>query len=166
MKKIATLFSILFIVICSFSQTNQKKEWSSATRQDFIRECIKNATAALSADTARFYCYCMQEKMEAKYPDTLEAAKVTAEELAKPEWKKEIAECLYGSWSKKDRNEFINSCREQAKSLGSERAKNYCECMQFKMEKIFPDVNDAAKLTGEDLKSEYWQKIIKNCLNF
>ena len=108
----------------------------------------------------------MQEKMEAKYPDTLEAGKITSQELSTPEWKKEINACLYGSWSKKDRDEFVNSCAEQAKGLGTEKAKNYCECMQFKMEKIYPNVNDAAKLTGDDLKSEYWQKIIKNCLDF
>ena len=166
MKQVCSLLSFTFIVIYSFAQGNAKQEWSSASRYDFIRECIKNAKVNMSTDTAKFYCYCMQEKVEAMYPDTNDVNKLTKQELSKPEWKKNINACLSGTWPAKERDAFMKSCVENANSLGEEKAKNYCECMMYKMETFYPNVDDAAKVTAEDLKSERWQKILKSCLNF
>lgn len=121
----------------------------------------------MSNDSARFYCYCMQEKMEVKYPNVTDANKITANELSSPEWIKEIKSCLGGTWPANERTEFLNSCVNSAKAnLGETKAKNYCECMMFKIEKIYPDANEAAKITAEDFKTDYWQKLIKGCLDF
>lgn len=165
MKKVIVLLNFAFIGICSLAQGNARPEWPSASRHNFIRECIKTAKANMSADSARFYCQCMQEKVEAMYPDTTDANKLTTAELSKPEWKKNINACLRGNWATKDREAFLKSCIDNAGSLGAEKAKNYCECMMYKIEKNYPNVADADKITAEDLKSEAWQKILKSCLN-
>lgn len=90
------LFS--FAITYSFAQAGEKKTWLPATRYQFIAECINTAKNSMGTDTARFYCYCMQEKIEMKYPDTADMNKLTTAELSKPEWKKEITACLNGTW--------------------------------------------------------------------
>ncbi len=163
---LSVLLSGFFIT--SFAQTTgEKKGWPSNERTTFITECINTAKKNMSSDSARHYCYCMQEKMETKYPDIADANKVTAKDLASPEWVKEIRSCIGGTWSAKDREEFVSSCVNSAKaSLGETKAKSYCECMMFKIEKLYPNATDAAKITAEDFKTDSWQKLIKGCLDF
>ena len=121
----------------------------------------------MSEDSARFYCYCMEEKVEKKYPNIQDAAKLTKEDMESPEWKKEINSCLQGTWGSKDRNDFVSSCVESAKAgVGAEKAKTYCECMLFKIEQQYPNPNDATKLTAEDLQTPKWKAIAKGCLDF
>lgn len=165
------IFSVLlfcFFVTSVVAQTaGEKKGWPSSERHSFITECIGTAKKNMSDDSARSYCYCMQEKMEAKYPDIADASKITAKDLASPEWVKEIKSCIGSTWSKKDHEEFVTSCINSAKaSLGETKAKNYCECMVFKIEKIYPNATDADKITAEDFKTESWQKLIRGCLDF
>jgi len=150
------------------AQTGEKKGWPSSERYAFITECIKSARKGMSEDTARFYCYCMIFKMEEKYPTVEEAASLTEEKLMSPEWQKEIQACLQGYWNSMDRNAFIKDCISSAKEgLGEEKAKNYCECMLYKVETRFPDPGKAAtELTEEKLNSTEWKKIIQSCLEF
>jgi hypothetical protein len=68
--------------------------WTSAQRESFLNDCIKEAKKGISEDKALTYCDCMLFKVERKYPSHAEAQKLTAEELAKPHWKKEIVGCL------------------------------------------------------------------------
>jgi len=169
MKKIF-FFSLLFSVLCSatlFAQPGENKGWPSAERYSFLNECIKTASAAMSGDSARFYCYCMQEKVEKKYPDVKDAAKLSQDDMQTPEWKKEINNCLGGTWSSKDRSDFLTNCVASAKDgIGAEKAKTYCECMLFKIEQRYPSSDDAAKLTAEDLQTPAWKIIAKGCLDF
>jgi hypothetical protein len=109
----------------------------------------------------------MEEKMEAKYPDFADASKITSKDLTSAEWLKEIRSCIGGTWKESEREEFVTSCFNSAKaSLGETKAKSYCECMMFKMENIYPNADDAAKITADDFKTDHWQKIIKGCLDF
>jgi ATP-dependent Lon protease len=109
----------------------------------------------------------MQEKIEARYPDVDDAAKISDTDINSPEWQKEIKACLASSWTKSQREEFLSECINTAKeSKGQEKAKSYCECMLFKIEKKYPNADDASNITEADLKSESWQKIIKGCLDF
>ena len=168
-KQYIILALVLFFSVTSLcAQTGgEKKGWPSNDRYTFIADCIGTAKKNMSSDTARFYCYCMQEKMELKYPNFADANKITAKELSSSEWIKEIKSCLTGTWPANERKEFLTSCVNSAKaSLGETKATNYCECMMFKIEKLYPDPNDAAKITGEDFKTDYWQKLIKGCLDF
>ena len=50
--------------------------------------------------------------------------------------------------------------------MSETKAENYCGCMLFKMEKIYPNADDVSKLREADFKSDYWKKIIKGCLDF
>ena len=172
MKKglLSSLFvSILFVYKIFAQDTTGKKGWPSSERYTFIAECIKTARAGMSDDSARSYCYCMQEKIEKKYPTTEEAEKLTSADLQTPEWKKEIQSCLApeSKWSSKDRSDFLSECVKSAKaSISEDKAKNYCECMLFKIEKKFHNPRDADTITDELLQSPEWKKMAKDCLNF
>jgi hypothetical protein len=167
-KLIPALVLICFAALQSSAQTGEKKGWPSKERYAFISECIKAAQKGMSEDTARFYCYCMIFKMEEKYPTVEEAATISEDKLASPEWQKEIQACLQGYWSSKDRNDFLKDCINSAKDgLGADRAKNYCECMLYKIEVMYPDSGKAAEeLTEEKINSPDWKKIIQSCLEF
>ncbi|MBI3140225.1 MAG: hypothetical protein HYZ15_16740 [Sphingobacteriales bacterium] len=91
MKKIATLSLLIGFSGIVSGQTGETKGWPSAERYAFITECIKSAKTGMSEDTARFYCYCMQFRVEEKYPDIAKA--VTGLDLETPEWKKIIQSC-------------------------------------------------------------------------
>lgn len=167
------LFALLFISLLftskSFAQPpGEKKGWPSADRYAFISECIKTAKASLGEDSARFYCYCMQFKVEAKFPTVAAASSITAEDMQTPEWQKEIKNCLAGFWATNNREAFLSNCIETAQKggLSKEKSKNYCECMLFKIEIRFPNPADAEKLTPEKLSSPEWKKIIQGCLDF
>lgn len=169
MKKLLVLSALCnyFFIISVSGQTGEIKAWTPDDRSSFIVECINSAKVSMGVDSSRYYCYCMQEKMEIKYPDVNDAAKITADDMKSPEWLKEVKSCLYGTWSKDNREEFVSNCIKTAReSLGETKSKSYCECMLFKMEKIYPNADDAAKITADDLKSDRWQKILKGCLAF
>lgn len=163
-----SLFLISLVSIQLSAQTGEKKGWPSSERYGFITECIKAAQKGMSLDTARFYCYCMVFRMEEKFPTIEEAAAITEDKLQSPEWQKEIQACLKGYWSTKDRTDFLTDCINAAKEgLGDEKAKNYCECMLYKVEVKYPDSSVLAEeLTEEKLNSPEWKKIIQSCLDF
>jgi hypothetical protein len=173
MKKIVlySLISTLFLSK-SFAQEAgepKKQGWPSVERYAFITECIKTAKVSLSEDSARYYCYCMQEKIEKKYPLIEEAGKITAADMQSPEWKKDIQSCITGAstWSSKDRSGFLEECVGAAKDgMSEQKAKGYCECMLFKIEKKYPNPNDAAGITEETMKSPEWKKMVQDCLDF
>ena len=171
MKKILLLslfISLLFISNGFAQETGEKKGWPSVERYGFIRECIKEAKAGMSEDTARFYCYCMQEKVEKKYPAIEEAAKITEADMLSAEWQKEIKSCLGGSWGTADREAFLDECiaAAQKTSMSEEKSKSYCACMLFKVEMKYPDPSKAVELTTEKLDSPEWKKIVRGCLDF
>jgi hypothetical protein len=68
-------------------------KWQEKDRNTFRASCEKSA-ATLGAEKAKKYCNCMLEKLEAKFATAEEADKITADDLAKPEWKKVINGCL------------------------------------------------------------------------
>lgn len=173
-KTIFFLFvSVLFINLSLAQTTNtakasEKKRWPSSDRMEFITECIVSAKEGMSEDSARQYCYCMQEKVEAKYPTVEEAAHLSEDDLQLPEWQTIITNCLMNSgWGTSDRKEFMRECITSAKkSLEESKAKSYCECMLFKVEQVYPKPADASQLTTEKLNSPEWKKKIQACFDF
>lgn len=167
MKKYLIL-SLCLIASCAmavFGQTTQQSNWTSKDRSDFLTECIKAARAGMSTDSARYYCHCMLEKIEVKYPSTEDAAKISEEDLQSPEWQKMVRSCLVGKWTTGQRDEFRAECIDEAKkNLSEAKAISYCDCMMYKVEKRYPLYLDAQKLTEEDLKKPDWKKIIVGCL--
>jgi len=172
-KKILLSITILCLCISSgWGQANTtdsaKKSWGQADRSEFISACVNTAKTSMGTDSARYYCHCMQSKVEAKFPDPREADKLTTADFNTVEWQKEIRACLSGgTWTKKEREEFISSCINSAKENGlpETKAKNYCECSQFKVEKKYPNIADLDKITEEDLKSDFWTKLMASCLD-
>lgn len=147
--------------------TTTKKGWTSEDRHTFITECIGTAIS-IGEDSARFYCYCMQEKIEKKFPNVEDANKLSADDLEKPEWKQSARECLtgIGQWTSEDRADFIYECVNAATdALGKEKAKSYCECMLFKVEREFPDPAKA-DLDEKTLETPKWKKLVKDCQEF
>lgn len=69
------------------------------------------------------------------------------------------------SWPEVERKGFVSSCVRQAVNGGMDRSKatTYCECMLEKMETKYPDIQDAAKLTENDI-SELMTKDAAGCL--
>ena len=171
MKKIH--FSLLFITMlfsaAVFSQAaGEKKGWPSSERYGFISSCIEQAKSGMSVDSARFYCYCMQEKIEAKYPSIDEASKLTESDMATESFKKMVQQCLGGTWGTADRETFLTSCISSAQKDGNseEKSKSYCECMLYKIEVRYPNPAEAAKLTPETFNSPEWKKITQGCKDF
>jgi hypothetical protein len=146
----------------------EKKGWASSERYSFIKECINEAKGGMSEDSARFYCYCMQERMEKKYPTVDEVAKLTEEDMQSPAFQKDIEECFGGTWGTEDRETFLDECVKTATTtVGAEKAQSYCECMLFKIEKAFPIATEAFKhLTPERLNTTEWKKIVQGCRDF
>ena len=168
---------ILAITICCFcitsvwSQGNAtdtvKKSWSRKDISEFISSCVNAAQKSMGTDSARYYCRCMQPKVEAKFPDPAAADKLTKDDFNSVEWQKEIKACISGgTWTKEEREEFISSCVNSAKEngLSGTEAKNYCECSQFKVEKRYPNTADLDKITEDELKSDFWTKLMASCL--
>lgn len=174
MKKILTttiylvLLTLLFspAVVAQDSANAAKKGWLKSEKTEFVNSCIESAKASMSADSAAFYCNCMQEKIEVKYPTAADAEKINESMLRSPEWKKMINDCLsQGKWPSRDRIDFISECvREAAKNMSKEKAEEYCACMQFKVEQKYPTIEEASKLTAEDLTKPDWKKMISKCL--
>jgi hypothetical protein len=73
---------------------------------------------------------------------------------------------LISGWPQVERDAFISNCERTAIGKGSSRsvAENYCDCMLNKMETLYPDINEAAKLTEEELRSPEMEKMAKDCL--
>lgn len=171
MKKILLthlFISLLFVSKIVAQETGEKKGWPSAERYGFISSCIKEAKSGLSEDSARFYCYCMQETVEKKYPTIEEAAKITEADMLSETWQKEIKSCLGGFWNTAEREAFLSNCIATAQkgSVSAERSKSYCECMLYKVEVKYPNPSDASALTPEKLDSPEWKKTMQGCIDF
>jgi hypothetical protein len=147
--------------------TGERKGWPSEDRYAFISECITTAKEFLPEHGARYYCYCMQERIEKKYPNVDDVADKIETIMEQPGVKKDAQECVDGKWSSDEREEFLASCIDSAKpNVGEKQAKIYCECMLFKVEKAFPNSGDATRLTADELATPAWKKKVQECNEF
>lgn len=73
----------LSISSCGGKEKEEEKKavWSEGERKIYLESCEKSAANSLGAEKAKEYCNCTLEKMEAKYPDSKDVSKVTAEEI-------------------------------------------------------------------------------------
>ena len=113
----------------------------------------------------------MQKKVEKKYPDAADADKLS---LADQDVKDMIADCRKAAgigtsssdgWSRKDQLDFVNSCVNKAVKGGMEEldAQSYCDCMQDKLEKKYPNSGDPELLTL-DMDSPAMKTMVNDCL--
>ena len=78
MKTLA-LFCLLSITFISCNNT--KKEFSEKWKDDFTRECVKNAKVNSSTSKAERYCSCMLDKVMTKYDSELDAGEMTMNDM-------------------------------------------------------------------------------------
>lgn len=67
-------------------------------------------------------------------------------------------------WPAKDREDFITECVKSALPIGEDSAKRYCSCMLSKIENLYPNPEDAGKLTKAEMQKPEMQKMVKDCL--
>jgi hypothetical protein len=68
-------------------------------------------------------------------------------------------------WPSVERKGFITECIKSAKvSMSEDSARSYCFCMLEKVEKKYPTIEEAAKITAADMQSPEWKKDVKDCL--
>src|SRR5687767_4897127 len=168
MKKLVVLFLATGLIgFTAYSQEGgEKNGWTATDRGPFITECVKSAKAGMSEDSAKYYCYCMLEKVEKIYPDPTKATAVLNKNtLSSPEWKKIIMACMGAYWPAADRKDFMSSCIASATpSIGETKAASYCECMMYKIERRYPNINDANKITEETLSSPEFRALMRSCV--
>ena len=158
MKKPFLLCIALLLFVVAYSQS----KWTTADYAGFIKTCLANSPAGVSADSSKYFCYCMVLKMEQKHPDPADIGKA---ELNSAEWQKDILSCMGLKWTKEYRDNFINSCIASAKDgIGEEKAASYCECMLFRLQNMYPTTEEVDKLTAEDLAKPELQKMARSCL--
>lgn len=68
-------------------------------------------------------------------------------------------------WTAAQRSQFVSDCTGAATTMGAEKAKSYCECMQPKIEAKYPSFQKANQITTTDLQSEEWIKRLKTVSN-
>lgn len=159
----SVMLSVLFSGIVS-AQTDSKTKWPKEYRTNFITDCFSTAKT-MGEDSARRYCACMADKLQALYPDTKQLDKLTEADFEKPEMKRLVYECLEMKWPEQDRSSFLSSCEKNAApSIGEDKAKKYCSCMLLKVEAKFASAKDADKLTAADFEKPEWKTLIKACL--
>jgi len=169
MKKIFQLLLVASIIytgesLAQSKQTKTTNNWTAEDRTGFVAECLTNATPVMGEDSARMYCFCMQEKVEKKYPKVTDAAAITDATLNSPIWKKEIASCFLQPWTEANRVLFLSNCKPEAEqNLGKERGDAYCECMLYKLEVAYPD---PLTITEEAMQSKEWDAHVQDCLKY
>lgn len=157
------MLAVLFSAMAA-AQTDSTKRWTKPYRDGYLSGCINSSKAKIPEDSARVYCACLAGKLEALYSEA-EMGKLTKEDYAKFELKQMVLRCMNKKWSDTDRANFISNCEKAAApALGEEKARQYCSCMQQKIEEKFATAAEADLLTKEELAKSEWQVIIKACL--
>jgi len=151
---------------------NQSNSWSNSDIRSFNEQCL--TTVNNNEEIAKSFCPCLLEKFQNKYSSLAEMDRKASEE----EGKSVAEECMAlikgnndnntnvsRGWPQSEKDAFISNCVTNAMAKGNGRslAQNYCDCMLNKMETLFPDINDAARLTDEDLESPAMKKMISDC---
>jgi hypothetical protein len=113
-------------------------------------------------------CPCLLGKMQSKYASLAEMDEKSSEAEGQrigEECKEELN--LGGSkttdenpindgdgWPESEKKEFMTSCVREAVSGGNTRpvATRYCQCMMDNLESLYPDINEAAKLSKVQLE--------------
>jgi hypothetical protein len=69
-----------------------------------------------------------------------------------------VSSCSSNGWTESAKEDFLNGCLRTAKIQGVMNSEDYCNCMQVKVEKKFPDFRDFEALPAAELQS-----IAKTC---
>ncbi len=136
-------------------------EWSASDVRSFNSQCLQSVDG--DEELANKLCPCALEKFQKKYSSLADMDKNSSE----AEGKRIGEECVgaikgtntnqgnnaASNWPESEKNSFLSNCEAKAVSGGTSRAvaQSYCQCMLDKLEAVYPDMNDAAKLTEADM---------------
>ena len=152
-----------------------KSNWTSSEKDEYMKSCVKNATGR-SRDWAETYCSCTLVKMQDKYPDSRDVKDFSLTSS----WAQDmVADCKAEAersapkvntstskkgWSQKEIMEFVDECVPAAmkNGLGELDAQSYCDCMQYKIEKIYPDYAEANRSVNMNTAS--MKRMVQDCL--
>lgn len=153
----------------------ESSNWSTTDVNAFLKSCVREAAnGGMEKGMAQTYCNCMLRKLSTQYPDIKDAEKLDMESpslqaMAKTCLGVKESESTTSSqgWSRSQELAFVNSCVREAVKGGMEDldAQSYCDCMQYKIEKLYPKYADANRLTESDLAKPSMKKMIENCLS-
>lgn len=145
------------LVLASCGNKNESgSNWNDFVRQAFLATCMKEAIPLVGEKHADSYCKCMQQKVEARYPDALDVGDLTdaqVDEFAVGCNEKADSVTMANTpWSETSRADFVDACVEGAGAeLSREEAKAYCTCMQEKVEKKTVNVGGADSIPEEEI---------------
>jgi hypothetical protein len=98
MKKLITLIALAAII------ASCKNGWNASDRNNFITGCEKKATITFGEEKGKAYCSCMQQKLEAKFHDPADVAKLTPEQMQAPGMDSLVQACLGNDNTNKNNN--------------------------------------------------------------
>lgn len=159
--------------------------WSEKDRNKFLSDCMGSTSD--NQEQGKKICPCVLEKLEKKYSSLSEGdtkggeaegrsmAIACAEELnitinnnKKQDNDNDVDQNDYsnGGWSSEEVKQFVAPCVKEATKTGKMDeldAQSYCDCMQDKLAKIYPNAKDP-RLQTLNINSASMQKMIKACL--
>lgn len=149
------------------------EDWSSGDVRKFNKECLSDI-AKNNEEFADKFCPCLLNKMQAKFSSYSEMDTKGTE----AEGKRLAEDCIESlglgknnskssssNWTSADVDLFVNSCVNSAVDRGMKRtqAENYCNCMQEKIEEMYPDTRDAAALNSDAMETPSMKRLVKDC---
>jgi hypothetical protein len=162
--------------------------WTEKDKSKFLEDCMNGFGE--KQDIGKKICPCALNKYEKKYASLSEANRAGEGEAKK--MRKECAEEMNNDtdnsdndgndkgsndneknksddassgWPESDKKDFVTNCVSEAEKKGMEYldAQSYCDCMQYKLEKLYPSINDS-RLKSLNLESPSIKRMIKSCL--
>ena len=152
------------------SDYTSNDSWSERDISKFNVECMSGFGE--NQEMGKKICPCALEKFQKKYASYSEVETKSSEAEGKrigAQCKEELditdnnnsnedvdddkSNYAVRGWPQVERDGFMTNCEKNAIKAGQSRlvAQSYCECMLDKMETLYPDINDAAKLTESQL---------------
>lgn len=159
--------------------------WAEKDKSKFLSDCMTGF--ANNQSQGKQICSCVLGKLEKKYTSLSEGDAKGGE----AEGKKMAMECLQdlnistnddnnnnenvdndknnynagSGWPESEVKAFVTTCVKEAQKTGLEYldAQSYCDCMQYKLEKLYPSISDS-RLTNLNMESAAMKKMAKSCL--
>lgn len=145
------------------NNSENKGSWSSEDITSFNQQCLQ--TLNNNRELSDKFCPCLLSKMQKKYASLSEMDTKSTEEEGRQmgeQCKTELnltsnnddRKSSVSGWPQNERDDFITECVRSAVKNGQRKAvaSSYCECMLEKIEALYPDINDAGRLSKSEIE--------------
>ena len=144
---------ILMVAMALLASRAEAGGWSKQIRGEFIGGCVRAAPGQnITEESAKVYCNCVGDLLEAKYTEQQFVKESTARSAAfDADIKSTTAQCAkhiafakrpgQKGWSSTFRSAFVGSCVGGAAEKGADekKAEKYCKCMGNALEKNYDE---------------------------